>query len=60
MMIDDPRTYAIVGEAMEVHNQLGCGFLEAVYQDAFEVELSSGQSRIGGMLRSRSAIRAVL
>lgn len=38
MMIDDPRTYAIVGEAMEVHNQLGCGFLEAVYQDAFEVE----------------------
>ena len=37
--IRDPHTYGIVGAAVGVHKQLGCGFLEAVYQQAMEIEL---------------------
>lgn len=34
------EVYQIVGAAMEVANQLGSGFLEAVYQESMEIELS--------------------
>lgn len=32
------ETYEIIGLCMEVHNQLGTGFLEIVYKDALEYE----------------------
>ncbi|MBO7351259.1 MAG: GxxExxY protein [Acetobacter sp.] len=39
MIVYSKESYDIIGAAFEVYNQLGHGFLEAVYQEALEIEL---------------------
>ena len=38
VMLYQNESYKIVGAMFEVHNHLGCGFLEKVYQEALEEE----------------------
>lgn len=40
-LIYKDEVFAIVGAAIEVHRVLGSGFLEAVYQEAMEIESAS-------------------
>ena len=48
------EVFRIIGAAMEVSNHLGCGFLEAVYQEALGIEFA--ERRIGHEPQKRIAI----
>lgn len=34
------ESYQVIGACFEVYNQMGCGFLEAVYQECLAIELN--------------------
>ena len=38
-IVDDPVTEKIIGCAFEVHNELGAGFLEKVYENSLRIRL---------------------
>ena len=38
-LIFKEEAYVIFGACFEVYNEMGCGFLEAVYQECLEIEL---------------------
>ncbi|MEJ5352082.1 MAG: GxxExxY protein [Melioribacteraceae bacterium] len=40
-LIYKEECYKIIGKCLEVHNQLGAGFLEIVYKDALEYEFQN-------------------
>ena len=42
-LIYKQESYAIIGACFEVYNEMGCGFLEAVYQECLELELGFKQ-----------------
>ena len=43
VLIYPEESYAIVGSCFEVYKSLGCGFLEAVYQECLDIEFGSRQ-----------------
>ena len=47
------EVYRIIGAAIEVYNELRTGFLESVYQEAMEVELTSRGIPFGAQMPLR-------
>lgn len=43
MLIQESKTYEIIGLSMDVHRILGFGFSEIVYKDAMEIEAATRQ-----------------
>ena len=44
--LKDQETHALIGATMTAHSNLSCGFLEAVYQEALEIELINAKSHL--------------
>src|SRR3954464_7932110 len=40
-LLFEQETYRIMGACFEVYKEMGCGFLEAVYQECLEIEFET-------------------
>jgi GxxExxY protein len=56
----DPETYPIIGAAMAVHSELGCGFLEAVYHAALPIEFEKRRISFRSEVRLSIAYKGVV
>jgi len=56
----DEQAYAIIGAAMRVHSELGCGFLESVYQEASCRLSGNEEAQIINYLKASSLRKALL
>lgn len=54
-MVEDELTKAIIGAAYTVHNKLGQGFVEKVYENALRIELV----KLGLNLRQQAPIKVL-
>jgi GxxExxY protein len=41
MLSHEKETYDILGACFQVYKEMGCGFLESVYQECLEIELKA-------------------
>jgi len=58
-LIYEDLTFAIIGAAIDVHRELGPGFLESIYHAAMEVELRKRQISFESQRRIAVAYRDV-
>jgi GxxExxY protein len=54
-MTDDDLTHTIIGRAYKVHNTLGPGFLEKVYENALRIELE----KVGFRVKQQEPINVI-
>lgn len=59
-LLNKDLTGRILGAAMEVHRELGCGFLEALYQEAFEHELKPNRINFVSQKPHRVAYKDII
>ena len=59
-LILEEEVYAVVGAAIEVHRELGCGYSEGIYQEGLEIEMESREIPFEAQKELRIAYKGTL